>query len=229
MDPSRRQIANKWVKTMALIGDERVSKYIPESRIFSPQGLEEMLLKYGMVVLKPVVGTGGHGLMRVYSMGERFNYQYNEQIQHFAHFKDLLALVKRQIRKRKYMIQQGIQLATIKGRPIDYRVKIVKRNEKWVITAMVGRLARKGLFVTNLCKGGDQFTFKEGIRRSLPGIQGMQKKEELRKLARLCTRMLEARFPGVNQLGFDFGLDMNGDIWMFEVNTNPWGLPSTGS
>lgn len=56
--------------------------------------------------------------------------------------------------KRKYLIQQGISLARISGRPIDYRVKVVKNGEHWEFRSMVGRVARPGLFVTNLCKGG---------------------------------------------------------------------------
>ncbi|GJM74708.1 hypothetical protein HMSSN036_69240 [Paenibacillus macerans] len=68
---------------------------------------------------------------------------------------------------RKYIIQQGIHLATISGRPIDYRVKVVKSNGTWVYRAMVGRLARPGLFVTNLCKGGTMLSAHAGLVRSL--------------------------------------------------------------
>jgi glutathione synthase/RimK-type ligase-like ATP-grasp enzyme len=229
MNPSGRQIADKWVKTRALIRDERVSKYIPETHIFSPQHLKEMLLRYNMIVLKPVVGTGGHGLMRMAKMGEGYSCHYKDRVQHFPEFEVLASFAKRQVRNRKYIIQQGIHLAKIENRPLDYRVKIVKRDEKWVITAMVGRLARKGFFVTNLCKGGTQFTFDQAIRQSLPGVNSRVKKEELRKLTRLCTRMMEGKFPGINQLGFDYGLDLEGNIWMFEVNTKPWGLPSVES
>lgn len=55
--------------------------------------------------------------------------------------------------RRRYLIQQGISLARIGGRPIDYRVKVVKNGDVWEFRSMVGRLARPGLFVTNLCKG----------------------------------------------------------------------------
>ena len=40
-------------------------------------------------------------------------------------------------------------------------------------------------------------------------------------LTKLSTQMLENRFPGIGQLGFDYGIDQNGKIWIFEVNTRP--------
>jgi hypothetical protein len=32
---------------------------------------------------------------------------------------------------------------------------------------------------------------------------------------------MESQFPGVGQLGFDYGLDYSGKIWILEVNTRP--------
>ena len=119
------------------------------------------------------------------------------------------------------MIQRAIRLATIGGRPIDYRVKIVKTNGTWAIRAMVGRLARPGLFVTNLCRGGTQLTARQGISRSLSPRLATAKKREMRALTRTATSVLEQRFPGIGQLGFDYGLDRSGRVWIFEVNTRP--------
>ena len=123
---------------------------------------------------------------------------------------------------RRYWIQKGIRLATINDRPIDYRVKHVKQEDgRWVITAIVGRLAKPGLFVTNLCRGGTRLTGSEGIRRSISAAAVSSKKREMRLLTRLSTQMLESRFPGIGQLGFDYGIDKSGKIWIFEVNTRP--------
>jgi hypothetical protein len=112
-------------------------------------------------------------------------------------------------------------LATVDGRPIDYRVKYVKTDNGWVVRAMVGRIARKGLFVTNLCRGGSLVTAANGISRSLSSALVEEKKQKMRELTALSTDVLESKYPGFAQLGFDYGLDKQGRIWIFEVNTKP--------
>src|SRR5690606_33240233 len=107
------------------------------------------------------------------------------------------------------------------GRPIDYRVKYVKENGIWKYRSMVGRLARRGLFVTNLCRGGTQMTAAQGIRRSLSARLVKKKKGEMRHLTKASTALLESRYPGIGQLGYDYGIDRKGHIWMLEVNTRP--------
>jgi hypothetical protein len=119
------------------------------------------------------------------------------------------------------LIQKGIRLATIGGRPIDYRVKYVKQNGQWTYRSMLGRLARRGLFVTNLCRGGTQMSAAQGIRRSLSGKWVKAKKREMRHLTNASTTLLESRFPGIGQLGYDYGIDRKGHIWILEVNTRP--------
>ncbi|WP_028560858.1 YheC/YheD family protein [Paenibacillus pinihumi] len=216
-----RQLASKWAKTSALLSHPRIAPHIPPTRIYTKENLRSMLSAYGMVVIKPVRGAGGHGVIKVNRTNGGYSYTYYSDRRSFSSFESLTASLARVKKNRRYLIQRGIHLATISGRPIDYRVKHVKAGEGWVIRSMVGRLARQGLFVTNLCRGGTQMTAAQGIRRSLSSGLVKRKKYEMRELTRISTRVLESRFPGVGQLGFDYGLDRNGKIWIFEVNTRP--------
>ncbi|MNU10094.1 Endospore coat-associated protein YheD [compost metagenome] len=40
-------------------------------------------------------------------------------------------------------------------------------------------------------------------------------------VARSGTALLEAKYPGIGALGFDFGIDKGGTVWILEVNTRP--------
>jgi hypothetical protein len=139
----------------------------------------------------------------------------------FTHFNQMYRSLIRVKARRRYLIQQGIHLATIQGRPVDYRVKVVKTERGWVFRSMVGRLARPGLVVTNLSKGGTMLSGRRTLALSLPHISGKHKRREMRSLTLTCTRIMENQFPGVGQLGFDYGLDHSGKIWILEVNTRP--------
>lgn len=216
-----RQVASKWVKTSVLRQDGRVAQHIPETRIFSPGNLSAMLSRYGKVVLKPVVGTGGQGVIMVIQSGSTYTIRHRRQVTRYHSFNRMLAAVGAIRRKRSYLVQRGINLATINGRPIDYRVKVVKQNNRWITRSMVGRLANPGMFVTNLCRGGTMLSSAQGIRRSLSGSLVRSKKNEMRNITRISIQLMERHFPGIGELGFDYGFDRSGRLWIFEVNTRP--------
>lgn len=216
-----RQLASKWLKTEALLSDGRVSHYIPMTRVYTAEALLTMLRRYGNVVIKPIVGGGGYGVIKVFHDRRGYGFTYMDRTRIYRDFKSMRRALHVVKAKRKYIIQQGISLARIGGRPIDYRVKVVKNGAVWEFRSMVGRLARPGLFVTNLCKGGTMLTCREGLRRSLPRIKASAKKAEMRRLTRVCIELMERHFPGVGELGFDYAVDFSGKIWILEVNTRP--------
>lgn len=215
-----RSVADKWEKTAVLMKHRSVAAIIPETRRFSAPQLSRMLIRYGRVVAKPTTGTGGSGLILIYKQGTGYAYHYRGSVRRAASFGALLTAVNRIRRGRSYLLQRAIRLARIHGRPVDYRVKIVNKGRKWVITGIVGRLARPGLFVTNLCKGGTLLKSNDAIRRSL-GRPPAKVKGEMRALTHHCAGMLVRAFPGIGQLGFDYGIDSSGKLWILEVNTQP--------
>ncbi|MFD1137805.1 YheC/YheD family protein [Paenibacillus urinalis] len=214
-------IGSKWLKTQVLLSNASVANHIPETCLFTKQHLKNMLQKYGMVFVKPVHGGGGAGVIRVKQEQTGYSYTKLSRRLTFSNFDLMYASLLRAKKRRSYLIQRGIELAQIGGRPIDYRVKFVKQEAGWKITAMLGRLARPGLVITNVCKGGTLIKGRLALQQSLPHISARSKQQEMRNLTRVCTAILEERFPGIGQLGFDYGLDHSGKIWILEVNTRP--------
>ncbi|UHA74595.1 YheC/YheD family protein [Paenibacillus sp. 481] len=216
-----RQLASKWIKTEVLLSDSRVAGYIPATRFYNTSNLFHMLNQFGFVVIKPVVGGGGAGVIKITKEGHTYSYTNMDKKSSFAGFDAMVRSLSTVKKKRAYLIQRGIRLATIEGRPIDYRVKVVRTNGVWEFRSMVGRLARKGLFITNLCKGGTMMTAAQGIGQSLSERFVQPKKNEMRDLTNICASIFEMNFPELDKLGFDYGLDEMGQIWIFEVNTRP--------
>ncbi|HEX7056057.1 MAG TPA: YheC/YheD family protein [Bacilli bacterium] len=216
-----KQIASKKTKTHVLQQDARIVPYIPETHVYSVPRMRQMLAKYGAVVLKPNVGTGGNGVIWVSNAGGGYELKFRSARKWLRDFPAVLKTIRSLMRKRLYLVQRGIHLAKISGRPLDYRIKLVRSGDTWETKAFVGRLARRGLFVTNLCQGGDQLPATAAIRRSLPHIHVGRKKREMRKLALQCRDIFVKHFPNADRLGFDFGLDTAGKVWIFELNTRP--------
>lgn len=157
-----RQLASKWRKTAALMKYPVAAVHIPQTKAFNSGNLLQMLSRYGMVYVKPIVGGGGYGVIRVSASGGAYRYTHMKTTRSFASFSQMYRSLVRVKARRKYLIQQGIHLATIQGRPVDYRVKVVKTQRGWVFRSLVGRLARPGLCVTNLSKGGTMLSGRRG-------------------------------------------------------------------
>ncbi|MFD2117690.1 YheC/YheD family protein [Paenibacillus yanchengensis] len=219
---SGRILANKMSKTDVLIRNHEIANHIPPTKRFHSKNLMEMLQTHGMVVIKPLVGSGGAGVIKVVKHAKgTYSYTYLSRTRSFQSYDSLYRALRATMKKKRYMIQKGIDLATVNGRPIDYRVKYVKENGRWRYKAIVGRIARSGLFVTNLQRGGRLVSGSKGIALSLGSSYVKEKKGKMRKLTVLSTKILEQRYRGINQLGYDFGIDKSGKIWLFEVNTRP--------
>lgn len=216
-----RKIASKTVKQAALLSHPEISAHIPPSRSFSYEDLKIMLDVHHMVYVKPIVGTGGFGVIKVEKEDGGYVFHIRNNVQRFQSFDAMFRQLKRKMRNRNHMIQKGIDLLTIDGCPVDYRVKYVYENGRWGYRAIVGRKAKRGLAVTNLTQGGKLLKGAAALGATLGSAAVQRKKTEMRRLTELSTVVLTRRYPGLTHLGYDYGIDKNGKIWMLEVNTNP--------
>jgi hypothetical protein len=216
-----RLVADKGVKFAVLQRHNGAAKHIPAMRRFNEQNLRTMLDQYAFVVAKPYVGTGGNRVVKIMKSGSGYTYHYRGARIKVPSWSALIHALHRIRKSRSFMLQQGISLATIQGRPVDYRVKLVKSGKHWDLRAVVGRVARPGLFVTNLCQGGTMLQGRDALRRTFPAKLVKSKIATMVGVARTCTYLLETQYPGIGQLGYDFGIDTMGRVWILEVNTKP--------
>src|SRR5690606_16097536 len=73
----------------------------------------------------------------------------------------LPAILRRTIRKRSYLVQQRIQLATYIERPFDLRVSVQRDGSgEWQVTGIVGKAAPARRFLTNVAQGGTVYTLE---------------------------------------------------------------------
>jgi len=217
-----RKIASKVRKQDALLSHPAIAPHIPPTMRYSKENLGTMLNKHGMVFVKPIVGSGGFGVIKVSKEGNSYSYKLKSTKRAFSSFDGLVSALFGVMKKKKsYMIQKGIHLLKINGSPVDYRVKYVKEGGRWTYKAIVGRVARPGLSITNLKQGGRQLSGSAAIRATLGASKVSSKKSEMRRLTEMSTHLLVRRYPGLTHLGYDYGIDVNGKIWIFEVNTSP--------
>lgn len=116
-------------------------------------------------------------------------------------------------------MQKGIDLITINGRPIDFRVLLIKREKQWIPIGVMGKWAKKNKVVTNYSQGGQAISVKQALD-SRKNLKGRAKKIE--EVMSRCGKYLAAKhFNYSRMFGLDIAVDKKGEIWILEGNTKP--------
>ncbi|CEG29657.1 glutathione synthetase ATP-binding domain-like protein [Bacillus sp. B-jedd] len=210
-----------------LSGVSEAQKYMPETMLFTSVNETRRLLdKFGSIYLKPANGTLGMGIRHVIAEfpGSTCYCRYRDnkgqnKLLKFTNLKTLISTMFNESKLKKILVQQRILLLKVNGRPVDFRVHTNKDGKgNWQVSAIAGKMAGNGSITTHVRSGGDIHTLKELFNEK-------KAKEVERKLSTAAlelSNLLEGKMDGtIGELGFDFGLDRDGIVWLFEVNSKP--------
>lgn len=220
-----QQVASKWLKTRVLARNEALAHYLPKTVRWHPDKLFTMLSQFGLVFLKPDKGGGGFGVFSVERLERnRYEVRYGTKRQTIADNHSLVAFLRRKMpRGRRYLMQQGIRLATVAGRPFDIRIIVQKPEKNWVVTGMAAKVAPKEKIVTNRSRGGIAVPVAKAVGQSFGWTKDRvhHLERQLTSIALHTAYTLEQQFRQLRVLGLDVGLNQAGNPWIFEVNTRP--------
>jgi len=226
MPKSGQCVGSKWSKTNVLLQNRLTRKYIPKTRKLNQKVLTAMLNEFKMIYLKPINGTYGKGVIRVEKHLKNglitFHYQQGTDKKRFLAFPGLYQTIMKHKMKREYIVQQGIHLLKYKKRLFDLRI-MVQRNLKgiWESTGIIGRVAHPHKIVTNYHSGGTPMSFKTIFKPYLSDEQINEFHQLLNKFGQDIAVVLSKKYPLLNMLGIDVGVDEKLYPWVIEVNTNP--------
>ncbi|MDP4171822.1 MAG: YheC/YheD family protein, partial [Bacillota bacterium] len=210
-----------------LMDDHTVSTYLPETLPFTSfSSIEVMLSQYGHVYMKPINGSLGLGVHQIlFDKNENEYYcRYRDSggINRLRKFKSLESLFKTVFGQKnldQMIVQQGIHLMKIEQRPLDFRVHTNKDDTgHWKVTAIAAKIAGPGSVTTHLKNGG---MIKTPTELFLPH-ESETIISKLTQAALLLSSALEKQMEGIiGEIGFDLGIDRDGEIWLFEANSKP--------
>ena len=220
----RRKSKSKWSKYNLMLQDKELVAHLPETQLFTEDMLWQFLDKYNQVIVKPSRGSRGFGVIQVTSLG---NDQYEI---HAENSKKTIKgrketyeyLIGQCFKKKRYIVQQKIALATINGCPIDLRVMVQRKKGslEWVVTGKLVKVANRGFIVTNLAKA------ILSVEQAFPmsSIKDYSLDSLLTKIDQISIKTSEElmkSFPNQRTIGYDIGMDQNGKIWIIEANFSP--------
>lgn len=240
---SIQRIASKWRKTQIILQQPNLQPYIPETRKFSVEDLRAMIHQYGLVYVKPDRGTYGNGVMSAEyyqavpeENGEtlneenpvkenpepRYKLRFGIQSQTYKTFEELYSALMDKIKRRDYLIQQGIHLLTYHRRKFDIRVLVQKNlKREWETTGFIARLGALQKIITNHHGGGTAYPVEQLLSPHMDERQLELLLSELRLVGTQVGYQLQHAYPKLKEIGLDIAIDADFKSWILEVNTMP--------
>lgn len=207
--------------------ESSVANYLPETHPFTSfSEIETMLSKFGHVYVKPnngSLGIGVHQILYEKQNGWYFcryrDYEGNNRLRKFTSLESLFKIVFSGRSLDTMLVQQGIHLLKIDSRSIDFRVHTNKDdNGRWQVTALAAKVAGKGSVTTHVRSGGEIKTLAEIFSEA----ETKMYTEKLTVASLLLSEALEKNMEGIiGEIGFDLGIDKNGEVCLFEANSKP--------
>lgn len=205
-----------------------VHRYLPETiKYTNIASLRQMMNAHPVIFVKPVHGSEGRGIIRIKREHSKYVFEQitinGHEQQVFNSLKELLKSTSTKLRKKSYLIQQGIDFVQWNGSPLDFRALLQKNYlGSWKITSLLARQGNPQTFVSNLAQGGklekaaNVLKQLQAQHQSIPNVKAM--KEAALEIASTLDAQLEGNY---GELGIDLGVDRYGRIWLIEVNSKP--------
>ncbi|ASS67276.1 MULTISPECIES: YheC/YheD family protein [unclassified Paenibacillus] len=206
--------------------DSATAHFVPRTAAFSRKQLKKMASRFEILYIKPNIGSLGMGIHRLRRKGSGYELAsviFRKQISRsFGNLDQVYEHIRKTRKSGKLIIQRGIQLDRIEGKPYDIRA-MVQRKPKgpWTCTALIVKVALPNRIVTNAHQGAKLYLLSK-----LWEMQGMgssparANNEFIGESALAISKSLSRRYGGMREMGIDFAIDRSKRLWVLEVNTN---------
>ncbi len=220
-------LSGKWEVYQILSNHPSFRPFLPRTEIY--QNFSQLLswLNQYPVVLKPIGGSHGIGVIKISKQNKLYEIigrdaQNNHIKNSFSSAKSLSIWIKHFVSKRKYLIQQYLDLTTSNSEPYDVRI-LVQKNMRgsWELTGMAARIGSKESITSNLHGGGTVSQADQLLRIEHGEAKANEILQKLDRLAQTIPLQLEKHHGDLFELGLDVGIDKQGNIWIIEVNSKP--------
>ncbi|WP_227793248.1 YheC/YheD family endospore coat-associated protein [Paenibacillus guangzhouensis] len=224
-----RGLKGKWDVYQMMSNYESVSPHLPKTMLYdSISSLSEWIEACGgEAFLKPHGGSHGKNTLYVHRKdGKLFirgRSASNEIIERV--FKQEAAgyrWIHQWIGSRKFIMQPYLYLNNRNEEPFDIR-SLVQKNEhgEWQLTGMAVRRGKPGSLTSNLHGGGHAESATPFLEREFGNVKTAGLIKSIKELSQQIPLLLEERHGRLAELGIDFGVDRDGNLWVLEVNSKP--------
>lgn len=203
-----------------------VNNHVPTFLPYTPEKLRQLMNEYESIYIKPNNLYKGKGVMKVTRKVKTYEINFREgktnQVIFCHDFQSLLDQINSLLLENyEYVLQAEIQLSTFLGNRFDVRVMLQKREPSvWEVSAVNARIAPVGSVITSPRSGGNVLRIKDVLASSFPGRE-VEILEQIKTISKEIGYKMEDKYGFLGELGIDLGIDVNGKVWLIEVNGRP--------
>lgn len=204
-----------------LIKNQELVPHIPETYVCNRENVMYMMGIYRELIIKPNSGSLGFGVIKLTQITDQkweMSFVQNDSVKRLM-FDGLWPKKLKQIASdSKWIVQERIQLASTGERPFDLRVSVQKNGTgRWQVSGIVGKVAEKGSFITNVAQGGACFPLYE-LLKDLPHLDNEKIINDIELVSIKIAQQLERQIPNLADLGLDIGITSDGKPMFIECN-----------
>lgn len=212
----------KWKMHRFYSKHREISRYLPPTTLLTERSLVNYVRQYGSVYIKANTIHTGRGIVKAWRVRDGYDFiRVRGKVQHAPSASHLVDKVKEIDHKELFIVQKGIDLATIDGRPYDIRVMMMRDGARqWQFAGMLAKVHGPGSIVSNVRRGGGYVLSVENAltKSNFNHAQVRRVKHELIQLSRKIITYSE-KYPFYSfQSGIDLAVDKAGRLWIVEVN-----------
>ncbi|RNA66216.1 YheC/YheD family protein [Alteribacter keqinensis] len=216
---------NKWQMYKMLKKFPEINNHLPETKVYKSTMDILHFTQGSSAYLKPLSGKKGKRILKIdrqdngitISAGKgnntkKYKFQNSEQVHRF---------VKKIYKRSRLIIQRNLNLDIIPGHQVDFRVVMVKDQDKhWNSLFIFGRKGARGNIVSNRSQGGKVYRGTELLMEAfnLDETEAAGFIKRMSELAILAAEKVDKSGHNMGFYGIDLGVDQNKKIWIIEMN-----------
>lgn len=220
---------DKWEVYKHLVQHEDMKPYIPFTALYrEPYDLIEIFDKSSTIYIKSCCGSNGREVVRVIKSGDKsyhLSYFHGILVEYkLKSLEELVDKIETIFKKKKIILQSAIDVIELDGRNIDMRATVQRNGSGELgIYSHPVRLGQKGCPITSTKSGSTVYMFDNFFSKHYNYTE-----EYITELKTKVDEMLiksyiytEEAYGSFGELGIDFAIDKNGNVWFIECNAKP--------
>ncbi len=227
---------SKWDVFKLLVNRDALAAHLPKTiQLKEEKSILELLNAFPSLFLKPIDGSEGRGILRITrQFDSQFRLDASKALDPplpLLSEQGILAFINQYVPVEHYILQQGIPLIQQNDGYVDFRI-LCNRNEYgiWCITSSTARVGTRNRIVTNVSSGARIEPLMDVLEKQFPIQKAKYIRSVLFELAIETAYCIHEKANGIfGEFGIDFGVDKEGHVWIFEVNSKPSKHASTQS
>ncbi|KRF43631.1 hypothetical protein ASG93_01535 [Paenibacillus sp. Soil787] len=198
-----------------------LAKHLPPTAVMTPSSLAIFLGKYKTVYIKGNTVHTGKAVIKAWKTAAGYKYVWKTgKVLSASSPADLFQQIKRRMPHELFILQQGIDLARVKGRAFDVRVMIMRnRRRRWHYAGMIAKIHGPRSVVSNYSAGASYTSIENALGKA--GFTAKKVEGIKRRMIALSRAIIfySEKYPFFSyQSGIDLAVDKKGNIWIIEVN-----------